>query len=53
MEKEKISIDEANRPMPIPKDGFSFETLIRNRSEVEYFREFLSKKHTKGTKIAE
>ncbi|XP_020903032.1 regulator of G-protein signaling 22, partial [Exaiptasia diaphana] len=50
MEKEKISIDEANRPMPIPKDGFSFEMLIRNRKEVEFFREFLSKKHTKGIK---
>lgn len=48
MEKEKISIEEANRPMPIPKDGFSFEILIRNRKEVEFFREFLSKKHSKG-----
>ncbi|XP_031550659.1 regulator of G-protein signaling 22-like [Actinia tenebrosa] len=50
IEKEKISIEEASRPMPVPKDGFSFETLIRNRNEVEHFREFLSKKHTKGIK---
>ena len=47
-EKERISVEEANRPLPVPKDGFSFETLIRNRDEVEHFKEFLNKKHTRG-----
>ena len=47
-DKERISVDEANRPLPVPKDGFTFESLIRNRTEVELFKEFLSKKHTKG-----
>ena len=41
-------MDEANRPMPVPKDGFTFETLVKSREEVEYFKEFLTKKHTRG-----
>ena len=41
-------MDEANRQIPIPKDGFTFETLIKSRDEVEYFKEFLSNKHTRG-----
>ncbi|KAL9980558.1 hypothetical protein ACROYT_G009160 [Oculina patagonica] len=49
-EKERISIEEANRPPPVPKDGFTFETLIRNRNEVENFKEFLNKKHARGIK---
>ena len=47
-EKERISVEEANRPFPVPKDGFTFESLIRNRNEVEYFKEFLGKKHNRG-----
>ena len=47
-EKERISVEEANRPPPVPKDGFTFETLIRNRDEVEHFKEFLNKKHARG-----
>lgn len=49
-DKERISVDEANRQIPIPKDGFTFETLIKSRDEVEYFKEFLSNKHTRGIK---
>ena len=41
-------MEEANRPLPVPKDGFTFESLIRNRTEVEHFKEFLNKKHGKG-----
>ena len=47
-EKERISVEEANRPFPVPKDGITFESLIRNRDEVEYFKEFLNKKHNRG-----
>ncbi|RMX53678.1 hypothetical protein pdam_00000335, partial [Pocillopora damicornis] len=49
-EKERISVEEANRPFPVPKDGITFESLIRNRDEVEYFKEFLNKKHNRGIK---
>ena len=49
-EKERISVEEANSPFPVPKDGVTFEALIRNRDEVEHFKEFLNKKHAKGTK---
>lgn len=42
-------MEEANSPLPVPKDGFAFEALIRNRDEVEHFKEFLNKKHAKGT----
>ena len=41
-------MEEANRPAPVPKDGITFEALIRNRDEVEHFKEFLNKKHAKG-----
>ena len=34
--------------MPEPKDGFTFETLIKNREEVEHFKNFLTKKHGRG-----
>ena len=47
-EKERISVEEANRPLPVPKDGVTFESLIRNREEVEHFKEFLNKKHARG-----
>ena len=47
-EKERISVEEANSPFPVPKDGVTFEALIRNRDEVEHFKEFLNKKHAKG-----
>ncbi|XP_032220371.2 uncharacterized protein LOC5519668 isoform X2 [Nematostella vectensis] len=50
VDKDKITIEEANSPMPVPKDGFSFDVLIRSRKEIEYFKEFLNKKHTKGIK---
>lgn len=49
-DKERISVDEANRAMPEPKDGFTFETLIKNREEVEHFKNFLTKKHGRGIK---
>ena len=49
-EKERISVEEANRPLSVPKDGFTFEALIKNREEVEHFKEFLGKKHAKGKK---
>lgn len=41
-------MEEANRPLPVPKDGVTFESLIRNREEVEHFKEFLNKKHARG-----
>ena len=41
-------MEEANRPVPVPKDGITFEELIKNRDEVEHFKEFLNKKHTRG-----
>ena len=41
-------MEEANRPAPVPKDGITFEALIRNRDEVEHFKEFLNKKHARG-----
>lgn len=41
-------MEEANRPAPVPKDGITFEALIKNRDEVEHFKEFLNKKHAKG-----
>ena len=43
-------MEEANSPLPVPKDGFTFETLIRDREEVEHFKGFLNKKHARGTK---
>ena len=48
LERDTISIEEANHPMPLPKDGFTFDSLIRTREEVQHFKEFLTKKHGKG-----
>lgn len=49
-EKERISVEEANRPFPVPKDGITFESVIKDREEVEHFKEFLNKKHNRGIK---
>lgn len=47
-EHGKYSIDEANHPLPSPQDGISFESIIKDRDELEGFQKYLEKKDPKG-----
>ncbi|CAB4017228.1 Hypothetical predicted protein, partial [Paramuricea clavata] len=47
-ERGKYSIEEANHPQPLSSDGVSFESLIKDRDELEGFQKYLEKKDPKG-----
>ena len=46
--REKISIEEMNSPMPVASDGITFESFIRNKHDLETFKDFLERKNNKG-----
>lgn len=47
-ERGKYSIEAANHPPPMPADGVSFESVLKDRDELEGFQKFLEKKDPKG-----
>lgn len=47
-QRGKYSIEEANQPFPVPHDGLSFESVIKDRDELEGFQKYLEKKDPKG-----
>ena len=47
-EEDKISPEEVDRPLPVSKDGLNFEALIRNKTELEHFQNFLENRHKQG-----
>jgi hypothetical protein len=47
-ERGKYSIEEANHPQPLSSDGVSFESVIKDRDELEGFQKYLEKKDPKG-----
>ena len=49
--REKISLEEVNLPLPSATDGITFETFIRNKHDLESFKEFLERTNNKGSTI--
>ena len=47
--REKISVQEVNSPISVPKDETTFDAFIRDKVEVEHFKTFLEHKHPKGS----
>ena len=46
--REKISIEEMNSPLPVSSDGVTFDSFIRNKQDVDSFKEFLQRTNNKG-----
>ena len=49
--REKISLEEVNAPLPVAKDGVTFNSFIRNKADLEEFKEFLRSTNSKGKLI--
>ena len=47
-ERGKYSVEDANHPPPLPSDGVSFESVLKDRDELEGFQKYLEKKDPKG-----
>jgi hypothetical protein len=47
-ERGKYSIEDANHPQSLSSDGVSFESVIKDRDELEGFQKYLEKKDPKG-----
>lgn len=45
---DKISSNEIEEAVPVGKDTLTFDALIRNKTEMEYFQSFLEEKHQLG-----
>ena len=46
--REKISFEEMNSPLPVASDGVTFDSFIRNKQDVDSFKEFLQRTNNKG-----